>query len=44
VNYKFADPSLEALSPLQKQLVRMGPTNTKRVQDKAKEIRGALLK
>ncbi|MDP1519952.1 DUF3014 domain-containing protein [Porticoccus litoralis] len=44
VNYKFADPSLEALSPLQKQLVRMGPTNTKRVQDKARAIREALLK
>ncbi|WP_461521849.1 DUF3014 domain-containing protein [Porticoccus sp.] len=44
VNFKFADPALEALPPLQKQLVRMGPENTKRVQAKAKAIREALLK
>lgn len=44
VNYKFADPALEALPDLQKQLIRMGPDNTKRVQTKAKAIREALLK
>ncbi|WP_461481784.1 DUF3014 domain-containing protein [Porticoccus sp.] len=44
VNYKFADPALEALPPLQKQLIRMGPDNTRRVQAKAKAIREALLK
>lgn len=44
VNYKFADPALEALPPLQKQLIRMGPDNTRRVQAKAKSIREALLK
>lgn len=44
VNYKFADPALEALPDLQKQLIRMGPDNTRRIQAKAKSIREALLK
>jgi hypothetical protein len=33
VMYKFADAELEALSPLQKQLLRMGPTNLRSVRD-----------
>jgi hypothetical protein len=31
-NYQFRNPQLEALSPVQKQLIRMGPENTRRVQ------------
>jgi Protein of unknown function (DUF3014) len=34
VLYKFADPALEALSPAQKQLIRMGPANTRVIQAK----------
>lgn len=32
VIYKFADPGLESLTPLQKQLIRSGPANTQRLQ------------
>ena len=32
INYEFADPALESLNELQKQLVRMGPENTQRIQ------------
>ena len=32
VLYTFADPVLESLSPLQKQLLRMGPSNIERIQ------------
>ena len=32
VMYEFADPALEALPELEKQLLRIGPANTKRVQ------------
>ena len=42
-NWIYEDPVLEALSPLQKQLMRMGPANGERVKEKAREIRGALL-
>ena len=42
-NWIYEDPALEALSPLEKQLMRMGPTNAERVKEKAREIRGALL-
>ena len=42
-NWVYEDPSLEALSPLQKQLMRMGPDNAERVKEKARELRGALL-
>lgn len=42
-NWVYEDPALEALSPLQKQLMRMGPANGERVKEKAREIRGALL-
>ncbi len=31
-NYEFADPALEALPLAQKQMIRMGPENTRRVQ------------
>jgi hypothetical protein len=32
VFYRFADSELESLSPLQKQIMRMGPSNTLRLQ------------
>lgn len=38
VMYRFADPKLESLSAAQKQLVRMGPTNTRLLQAKISEI------
>jgi hypothetical protein len=34
----FADPKLEVLGPVEKQLIRMGPRNEKILQAKAKEI------
>ena len=43
VAYKFADPDLESLMPLQKQLLRAGPENTRRIQQQAKALREALL-
>ena len=43
VAYKFADPELESLMPLQKQLLRTGPENTRRIQQQAKALREALL-
>lgn len=43
VAYKFADPEIESLSPLQKQLVRSGPENTKRIQKQALLLKNALL-
>ena len=43
VAYKFADPELESLMPLQKQLLRAGPENTRRIQQQAKALREALL-
>jgi hypothetical protein len=43
VAYKFADPELENLMPLQKQLLRAGPENTRRIQQQAKALREALL-
>jgi len=42
VSYAFADPSLEALTPAQKQLLRMGPRNARRIQNKLREIKAAL--
>lgn len=43
VTYKFADPKLEALMPLQKQLLRAGPENTQRIQQQALALKKALL-
>jgi hypothetical protein len=43
VVYKFADSELESLLPLQKQLLRTGPENTKRIQQQAEALREALL-
>ena len=38
VMYEFEDPRLESLSPAQKQLVRMGPENTRMLQDHLRNI------
>jgi hypothetical protein len=43
VQYKYADPTLEALPPIQKQLLRMGPDHTQKIQTKARELRESLL-
>lgn len=43
VTYKFADPRLEALMPLQKQLLRAGPENTRRLKQQALALKKALL-
>jgi len=40
--YEFADPKLEALSPAQKQVLRMGTRNARLVQAKLEELAGAL--
>jgi len=40
--WQYADPTLEALPPVEKQLLRMGPANAKVVKAKAAELRGAL--
>lgn len=40
--YAYADPSLEALSPARKQVLRMGPKNAAKVQAKLKAIAAAL--
>jgi hypothetical protein len=42
VVYLYADPELEALAPPQKHLLRMGPSNARRVQAKLHEIQQAL--
>ncbi len=40
--YAFADEKLEALGPVEKHLLRMGPRNARILQAKAREIEGAL--
>ena len=42
VMYKFADPQLESLSAPQKQLLRTGPDNMRRIKAKLREIKQAL--
>ncbi len=42
IGYAYADPRLEALSPPQKQLLRMGPENVRAIQGKLREIASAL--
>ena len=41
-NFAFADAKLEALGPVEKLLLRMGPRNTRLIQGKAREIATAL--
>jgi hypothetical protein len=40
--FAFADPKYESLTPAQKQLLRMGPENAKRIQARLREIRDAI--
>src|SRR5262245_16863785 len=42
VVYEYSDPKLEALSPAQKHLLRMGPNNVRRLQAKLRELQAAL--
>ncbi len=42
VVYKFADPALEALPPLQKQLIRMGPDHLRRIKAYLRRVDAAL--
>lgn len=42
VLYEFADPELEGLSALQKQALRMGPDNVRRLQSYLRELRALL--
>lgn len=42
VLYKFAYPSLESAPAVHKQLIRMGPENTRRLQQKAQQFKTAL--
>src|SRR5262245_55747969 len=42
VFYQFADPKIESLPPLQKQLLRMGPENVKRLKAYLTEVKAAL--
>jgi len=42
VMYKYVDPRLEALSPVQKQLLRTGPENMRRIKSKLREIKALL--
>ncbi len=43
VRYKFADKKLEALNPVQKQMLRMGAQNTRIIQNKLRMLIEALL-
>ncbi len=43
VLYQFADPKLESLSDLHKQMLRMGPDNVRRIKLKAQALRDGLL-
>jgi hypothetical protein len=42
IGYGFADERLEGLTAAQQQLLRMGPRNVQRIQEKLREIAGAL--
>ncbi len=41
-NYRFTDPALEALGPIEKHLLRMGPSNAREVQEKLRLMRSAM--
>jgi Protein of unknown function (DUF3014) len=42
VYYQYADPRLEKLKPLQKQLLRMGPQNVARIKSYLAQVKSAL--
>jgi hypothetical protein len=41
-NFAYEDEKLEALGPIEKLLLRMGPRNTRLIQNKAREVAAAL--
>lgn len=43
VYYKFQDEDIEALDPMQKQMIRMGPENTRIIQRKVRQLLAALV-
>ena len=43
VTYKFEQPEIESLKPIQKQLIRSGPTNTEKIKNKAALLKKFLL-
>ena len=43
IGFRYADPKLEALTPAQKQFLRIGPRNVKLVQGKLRELAAALV-
>ncbi len=43
VKYKFADKKLESLTDVEKQMLRMGPENTRKIQAKLRELVQALV-
>jgi hypothetical protein len=44
VMFKFKDEQIEALSGPQKQLIRTGPENTRRIKDILRDLQDALQK
>ena len=42
IGFRYADPRLEALTPAQKQFLRLGPRNVQKVSGKLREVRAAL--
>jgi hypothetical protein len=42
ITYAFSDPKLEQLKPVQKHLLRMGPDNQKKIQQKLTDFKDAL--
>ncbi len=43
VVYKFADEELQAMNAVEKQMIRMGPDNTRKVQEKLRQLVQAIL-
>ncbi len=43
LNYKFADQQLESSSPIHKQMLRMGPENTRLIQHKLRQLLEGLI-
>jgi hypothetical protein len=42
IGFRYADPKLEALTPGQKQFLRIGPRNVRLVQGKLRQVTEAL--
>ncbi|WP_199609244.1 DUF3014 domain-containing protein [Flocculibacter collagenilyticus] len=43
VMYEFKDPELESLTPLQKQVIRLGPDNARKIKEILQDLRNHLL-